>query len=534
MGRRHVCDSRWRGLPLLLLALGPGCRRSPQHASPAADAAVATARADAGAPVPATPAWQLASATAGQHWAQPERAQAIEAGRQVVERHQCTRCHSIDGLPGVDRPHDCVSCHVFLKSLTPGERRYEDIAKRNGRDVLERYRANLRHLMRVPDLSAVGRRLRPTWIEHYLAEPFDLRPLLEDSMLRNRLDAAERSALARYFAAIADVPYDDAAPAATPAASPAATSAATAPATPPPSPERIAAGRARFVAFGCPRCHAVGNLALGTTPGSDETTHDAALLAPNLRFVRERVRPDILIDWILDPTRVLPGTAMPRSDATRADAELIADFLRHVDLEVPPAPPLRASALPPPARDPVSWAEVKERVLGRVCVHCHMNDHEKDQGAGNTGGLGFAGVGLSFRTYERTVAGARGPDGTRHSVLTALPGEALPRIITALVQRRDEARRDFVALGDDHARPPHPGPDHLLGMPLGLPPLPDDEIALLLRWLADGCPGPTEVTGRPGFSDGYLVPDGPIAENQGCALRAPAETRPAWAVAGAP
>ena len=519
MGRRHVCDLSWRALALLGILLGPGCKRSPQHASPSADAAMATSRTDAGAPVAATPAWQLAAASAGQHWTQPERAQAIEAGRLVVERHQCTRCHSIDGLPGVGRPHDCVSCHVFLKSLTPGERRYEDIAKRNGRDVLERYRANLRHLMRVPDLSAVGRRLRPTWIESYLAEPFDLRPLLEDSMLRGRLDAAERAALARYFAAIADVP-----------------SAADAPVTPapPPAPERIAAGRARFVAFGCPRCHAVGNLALGTTPGSDEVTHEAALLAPNLRFVRERVRPEILIDWILDPTRVLPGTAMPRSDATRGDAELMADFLRFVDLDVPAAPPLATPALPPPARDPVGWAEVKERVLGRVCVHCHMNDHEKDQGAGNTGGLGFAGVGLSFRTYERTVAGARGLDGTRHSVLTTLPGEPRPRIITALLQRRDEARRDQVALGDDHARPPYPGPDHLLGMPLGLPSLPDDEIALLLRWLADGCPGPTAVTGRDGFSDGYLVPDGPLAVNQGCALRAPAATRPTWAVAGTP
>jgi len=527
MGRRHVCDLSWRALALLVILVGPGCKRSPQHSSLGADAAVATSRVDAGAPVAATPAWQLAAATAGQHWEQPARAQAIEAGRLVVERHQCTRCHSIDGLPGVGRPHDCVSCHVFLRSLTPGERRYEDIARHNGRDVLERYRANIRHLMRVPDLSAVGRRLRPSWIESFLAEPFDLRPLLEDSMLRNRLDAAERAALGRYFAAIADVPYGADARAATPATTPAAT-------PPPPAPERIAAGRARFVAFGCPRCHAVGNLALGTTPGSDEATHEAALLAPNLRFVRDRVRPDILIEWILDPTRVLPGTAMLRSDATRGDAELIADFLRFVDLDVPAAPPLATPALPPPARQPVSWAEVKERVLGRVCVHCHMNDHEKDQGAGNTGGLGFAGVGLSFRTYERTVAGARGPDGSRHSVLTALPGEPLPRIISALLQRRDEARRDLVALGDDHALPPYPGPEHLLGMPLGLPPLPDEEIALLLRWLADGCPGPTAVTGRDGFSDGYLVPDGPIADNQGCALRAPAATRPTWAVAGAP
>jgi hypothetical protein len=70
--------------------------------------------------------------------------------------------------------------------------------------------------------------------------------------------------------------------------------------------------------------------------------------------------------------------------------------------------------LPPAVIGPVSWAEVKESTLGRICVHCHMNDHERDNGPGNQGGYGWPGVGLRMRTYETLVApgsskAARGP-----------------------------------------------------------------------------------------------------------------------------
>jgi hypothetical protein len=38
----------------------------------------------------------------------------------------------------------------------------------------------------------------------------------------------------------------------------------------------------------------------------------------------------------------------------------------------------------------------------------------------------------------------------------------------------------------------------------------------------------------PGIDDGYLVPDGPVAPNRGCSLRAPSAERPAWATAPPP
>ncbi len=186
-------------------------------------------------------------------------------------------------------------------------------------------------------------------------------------------------------------------------------------------------------------------------------------------------------------------------------------------------------ALPPSVDREVSWAEVKQRVLGVVCVHCHMNDHEKDAGPGNRGGLGFAGVELSFRTYERAVWGAAGTDGVRYSVFETLPGESLPRILQGLLLRRAENRRDLLAPFADRERPDFA--DGLFGMPLGLPALDDEEIGIVRAWIDQGCPGPTQVTGRAGFTDGLLVPDGPIAVNRGCGLRAPADPPPKWSSA---
>jgi mono/diheme cytochrome c family protein len=449
-------------------------------------------------------------------WAPAERQQAIRAGQALIGKYQCTRCHAIDGLPGAGRPYDCVACHVFLKDLKPDDDRYQKMIVKNGKDVIDRYIRNIVHLRRVPDLTKIARRLRPAWIAEFVRAPFDVRPMLDDSMLRNRMPAADARALARYFAAIADVPDD--APAAV----------ATAPA------ERVARGKEAFGNAGCPTCHTVGNEQF---PSSSIDTlralGDTALLAPNLRFAAVRMRPEIIADWIIDPAKVWPGATMPRTGMPRAQAELIRDYLVAGSFAPPAAPPVAPlTVMPPPAAHPVGWAEVKDRVLGKVCVHCHMNDHEKDVGPGNLGGLGFAGRGLAMRTYELLVRGARGDDGVRYSVLQARPGEAWPRILEVMVRRRVENLRDAVLPFADHARPDYA--DGLFGMPMGLPSMTDEELGILRRWLDDGCPGPIAVTGTPGFTDGFLVPDGPIAQNRGCGQRDPVEPPPAWATRGAP
>lgn len=492
MARHAVAVAVAASLGLLAIACGTSGGRPARRD----DAGAATVALDAGPPAP--------------RWAPAARDLAIAAGEVVIAKHQCTRCHELDGLPGAGRPYDCVSCHVFLKSLTPTDPRYQKIAANNGQDVLDRYIRNIDHLRQVPNLTAIGRRLRPAWIAEFLQHPTDLRPGLEDAMLRNTLTPADAQALARYFAAVADAPADGEPGSALPP-------------TPTLDPDRVARGRALFEQRGCPACHVVGNEAFA---GQSAAALAQNPLAPNLRFARARLGSETLVAWIMDPRAVWPGATMPALGIGRADAELIADFLA-APVDVPPAPPAEPLlAMPPAAAHRVSWDEVKERVLGKVCVHCHMNDHEKDVGPGNLGGLGYAGRGLAMRTYEMLVRGARDVDGKRYSVLQRRPGEAWPRILEVMVRRRVENLRDHVRPLADHDRPPYPaGP---LGMPMGLPSMTDEEIGLLRRWIEDGCPGPTGVTGKPGFTDGFLVPDGPIKPNRGCQLREPAAKPPRW------
>lgn len=508
-------------------ACGSGGSPSRDDAGPVAIAPVAppppVVVIDAAPPPPSPPvpdagpaAYELAAAEAGEHWPAKRRAAAIAAGVEVIERHECTRCHDIDGIAGVGRPYDCVSCHRFLDALTPDDPRYQSIARNTGKDVLDRYIANIEHYLDVPALTGVSRRVRPEWIEAFLAAPHDVRPVLEVSMIRNRLTRAERKVLTAYFAAIADVPVR----------------------TPRdrrkrPSAARLADGRKRYVARGCPACHTLGNVDFGVGITADFLVQmkDATRLAPNLRFARDRLRPGVIVDWIVEPSALLPGTRMPTLGIPREEAELIADFVLFADVgELPaPEPEHAVMELPPAVDRQVSWEEVKERVFGKVCVHCHMNDHEKDTGPGNLGGLGFAGVGLSFRTYERTVWGAA-RDGKRYSVLQPLPGEKLPRVLQVMLLRRVENRRDLLGPYADRALPPL-GSDELLGMPLGLPAMTDEELGILRAWIEQGCVGPAAVTGRSDVTDGFLVPDGPIAVNRGCGLREPADPPPAWASA---
>lgn len=452
-------------------------------------------------------------------WSDAERTSAIAAGEKVIAEHQCTRCHKVEELPGAGRPYDCVSCHVFIKGLEPGSELYDKIAAGNGKDVLDRYIENIYHYLELPDLTNIARRVEPTWIAEYLAQPYDVRPVLQESMIRNKLTADEIKTLVRYFAATAEAPDPYAEGYVAP--------------RPPPAPTRetIASGKKLFAERGCPGCHTFGNEFFGVPPETLYAGRSLSLLAPNLRYVRDRIRPSVLVDWIVDPSSIKPGTKMPKMVQSRDEAELIAAYLMHGDPGPLRKPPDVASLmeLPPAAEGKVGWAEVKEEVLGFVCVHCHMEDHEKDTGPGNKGGLGYDGIGLGFRTYERTVWGAVDPKtGERYSVLVPREGETVPPILDSMMRRRVENLRDMTRPFMDLQ--PVTLDEGRLGMPLGLPAMSNRQIGLLRAWIEQGCPGPTEVTGKPDKDDGFLVPDGPIKKNKGCELRAPADPPPKWSV----
>ena len=46
---------------------------------------------------------------------------------------------------------------------------------------------------------------------------------------------------------------------------------------------------------------------LGAIPADQPTSN----LAPDLRMASERLQPDWIIDWLIRPSQILPGTRMP-------------------------------------------------------------------------------------------------------------------------------------------------------------------------------------------------------------------------------
>ncbi|HJN75787.1 MAG TPA: cytochrome c [Myxococcota bacterium] len=297
----------------------------------------------------------------------------------------------------------------------------------------ERYEHNVASYLVVPSLDAAMVRLDPEKIESWLADPHDLRPGLPETMPRFDLSPEELAAIGAAFAA-AQEPV---------------------PATPAPSEENVAAGAALFVEKACTTCHALGGLHTGGIP-----------TAPDLAHTRDRMDPDRTVAWILDPRGMSAGGMMPRMPMTTEEAVAIRDYIFLVDPEWSEAPPLSPTVVASTA--PTSWDEVNERVFGKICAHCHM-DPEQNQGRagpGNAGGFGYAATGIELQTYEGVVAAA-------------------DRITASLDRRRAEAHRDVVDYGERPAtltRPEAPG------MPLGLPPLSDEDHALVLAWIEQGFP----------------------------------------------
>lgn len=451
-------------------------------------------------------------------WDEKVRADAIATGRAVLIKNECRRCHDIDDLPAPVRPNYCTSCHEFLHGLKPGEKQFEELKGRYGEDILARYQRNIVHLIKVPNLTNLGKRVRADYIATFLSQPYDQRPTLEESMIRHNLGEDDIKSIARYFAAVAYAPDPYAPDFKAPDLGKR------------PAQARIDLGKKLFLGKGCPACHTFGNVDTGITRAMLEAGRDANELAPNLRFAKDRTRPDVIVDWIENAQKIKPDTTMPPGAMTRDEAAAIRDFLFFGDPALEPTPETLVPAAPKILDREVRWEEMKARTIGKVCVHCHMNDYEKDTGPGNKGGFGYHGIGLSMRTYETLVDGAIGADGKRYSVLVARPGETLPPIVASMLERRVEEQRDHVPAFDDYERPNYPSvPKHPLGMPMGLPSMTDEEISILATWIAQGCKGPTAVWGKPGVNDGLFVPDGPLKKNSGCEQRPFEHPRPKWA-----
>ncbi|MFO0745394.1 MAG: c-type cytochrome [Myxococcota bacterium] len=414
-------------------------------------ASVAVGVALGAAPAPTAPT----AATAD------DDAALVARGHTLVQRFECNRCHTGHGLDPVAADKACVGCHAAIEADT------FDAPK----EVVARWREHIVDLTVAPSLTG-GERFRKDWLEGFLLRPHahDLRPTLSAQMPRLDLTPDDARALAAWIAG----PEPSA----------------------PPDGLWLAgtrSGRRLAESKGCGTCHRMTGLPGGLTPSAIPATlapdalEKAMLLAPDLRWTRERMRPQALVAWLMKPSAMKPESAMPDLPLTRLEAEDLAAFLLEAPLDPPPAAPL-AERLPVLTRR-VEFQEVKDRVFRKTCWHCHSEPDLAlgDGGPGNTGGFGFKGRGLSFVDYSTITSGSVGDDGQRRSIFrpivpaptTVVDGRRVvtddtPRLLAHILARQVEATgRDI------------PG---VRGMPLGLPPLSPEDVQLVESWIAQGRP----------------------------------------------
>jgi hypothetical protein len=65
----------------------------------------------------------------------------------------------------------------------------------------------------------------------------------------------------------------------------------------------------------CLKCHITGD------PG-----HDAKAIAPNFLLASERLKPDWTVRWLLDPSQISPGTAMPSGLFRKEGDRMVANL----------------------------------------------------------------------------------------------------------------------------------------------------------------------------------------------------------------
>ena len=176
------------------------------------------------------------------------RKDAIIHGRNLVRRRNCVACHEMEGDGGDYREL------VEDSSLAP------------------------------PLLTPEGAKVKPDWLYAFLRGPITIRPWLEVRMPSFGLDDAHWNGVIDYFAAVSDT------------VGPFRTHELAADA------EVTRTGEELFDLLRCQQCHV-----LDTIPEDQ----DVANLAPDLRMARERLQPDWILDWLIRPLDIQPGTRMP-------------------------------------------------------------------------------------------------------------------------------------------------------------------------------------------------------------------------------
>ncbi len=148
-----------------------------------------------------------------------------------------------------------------------------------------------------PVLYREGAKVQSAWLFDFLKEPVTLRPWLEVRMPLFKMTEDEATVLSRYFAALEkeEYPYEFIAE----------TKDRYLEEKEDEKPGYLAMARHLFEHkdVNCASCHVRGDI----TPEGDPSDW-----APDLLVSRDRLKPDWIVDWLLDPQIKQPGTKMPK------------------------------------------------------------------------------------------------------------------------------------------------------------------------------------------------------------------------------
>ncbi|HRI70663.1 MAG TPA: c-type cytochrome [Polyangium sp.] len=369
----------------------------------------------------------------------------VQRGKALVAKFECNRCHALADVevPALDK--DCVRCHQQIHAGTYSA----------SKSTLAKWQKTIVHFRDTPSLVNVGGRLRRGFIEQFLLEPRDLRPHMDTSMPRLEISPEEARDIATYLTN-GSVP-----------AKPFSLDGANA-----------QKGASLFEDKGCRQCHEYTGAPKGVTsagiPAVEGTGERRGhSLAPDLRYVRERMNAGEIARWLEDPQAINPETAMPKTPLTPEEIRDLVAFLTQQALAEKVNKPV-PTRLPVLTRK-VTYDEVSQRVFRNTCWHCHAEPDYAigDGGPGNTGGYGFKPRGLNLAEYEGIQAGYVDDKGERRSIFSPMP-DGTPRLVYALLARHKEesGQRDPV----------------VRGMPMGLPSVTPEDIQLVETWIAQGRP----------------------------------------------
>lgn len=193
----------------------------------------------------------------------------IQEGEKIVKQMNCQGCHLIEG-EGASIKDSVKDWLIKFQGTSDGD--------------AEKFTDSFSP----PDLLGVGAKVDPQWLFNFIHEPTtQVRPWLKVRMPSYGFNASHLNALVKFFNALdkTEFPFIEKVNTAL-------------------SAEEYKAAEKLFSPeyFDCIKCHVVGD----QMPSGTQDTW-----APDLSLAKTRLNPKWMIDWIRNPTALVPGTKMP-------------------------------------------------------------------------------------------------------------------------------------------------------------------------------------------------------------------------------